>query len=247
MGNNFGRLDPKEHGFGRIPSEYDNRDYNLRAFMPRGILKTTFITHKLWQFWGTTLDQELTNHCVGMAMAHFGINLPINTKYTKEDAHDFYYKCKVEDGMPDEENGTYIRSAVKVLKDEGRINTYAFARDMETIKWWLLNRGPLIVGTIWTVGMLTPDEKYKIYSSGDIVGGHAYIINEWTFDDYLGIVNSWGQNWGKEGKAYMHVDEFAKIFYYDGEAVTALELPHESKKCVGGGRWFNNVVKILMR
>ena len=145
-----------KYGLGRKPSPFDERDYNLESYIPKEALKKRLmpeVLYKKWDFPTESLDQGSTPHCVGYSMASFGINSPVNTMYTNEDGHRFYYLCKEKDGEPGEENGSYIRSAAKVLKDEGRINAYAFAYNMDSIKWWMINKGPMIAGTIWTEGM----------------------------------------------------------------------------------------------
>lgn len=235
-------MDNLNRQFGRVPSPPDNRDFKLSHFMPRGALKQTFITSKKWDFPVESLDQEISNHCCGFAMADFGINLPTFTKYTNDDGHKFYYLCKIEDGEPGMEDGSYIRSVVKVLKNLGKIEAYAFAYDMESIKWWILNRGPMIVGTAWTEGMMIPDEENIIHVIGRTVGGHAYLLNEWREDGYIGIQNSWGTSWGDNGKAYIGSEDFKKIFMYDGEAVTAVEIVKENffKRFF---KWMNVVCK----
>jgi hypothetical protein len=223
-----------EHSLGRLPSPFDPRDYNLTDFMPKGILKISAITERNWEFLAEPLSQGATNHCVGFSMADFGINLPIQDFYTNEIGHQFYYMCKEIDGEPNAENGSYVRSAAKVLKSVGRIDAYAFAPDISIIKWWILNRGPMIVGTIWTDVMFSPNENNIIDIGGTVVGGHAYLLNEWTKDNYIGIQNSWGTEWGNNGKAYISSANFDKIFRYGGEAMTAVELPlvaNTSKKC----------------
>lgn len=216
----------EKFNFGRKPSPFDIQDYKLASFIPKGIYKETGIIEKDWEFIGKALDQENTPHCVGFSGASFGINLPVNTKYRNEDGHRFYYLCKEIDGEPGAENGSYIRSIAKVLKNNlKRIDGYAFAGNIDEIKWWLLNRGPMIAGTIWTEDMLHPDEKNVIHIGGEVVGGHAYLLNEWTKDNFIGIQNSWDDYWGVDGKAYISAQDFETLFKYDGEVMTAVELP----------------------
>ncbi len=229
--------------FGRKPSPLDMRDYNLRNYMPKKT-KLEVIGSKKWDFWGEPLDQGSTPHCVGFSMANFGINLPVHTPYLDDDGHKFYYKCKIVDEEPNEENGSYIRSAAKVLKSEGIISTYAFAFDIYAIKWWILNKSPMIVGTIWTEEMLNPKADNTISTSGGILGGHAYLLNEWRDDDYIGIQNSWGSAWGVNGKAYIKASDFEKIFKYDGEAMTAVEIDgHTMKRPCPLEELFKNLFK----
>jgi hypothetical protein len=228
--------------FGRIQSPIDNRDWDLDDFIPEQPFYRIAQDAK-WDFPCTVLDQENTTHCVGFSMAHFGINLPTFTQYTKQDAHDFYYMCKEVDGYPKQEDGTTVRSAARVLQDAGAINHYAFAKDIESIRWWLLNRGPLIVGTIWTENMMTPDAEGRLDITGFILGGHAYLINEWRKEGIIGIKNSWGPGWGNNGKAYITVDDFKALLEYGGEALACVELQDYKVKreC-----WFIKLVRRII-
>lgn len=227
----------KKYPLGRIPSPPDLRDYDLRSFIP--MIKSDIEKHESdWDFPLKSLDQKETPHCVGFSAASWGINSPTNTEFANADGHRFYYECKVVEGQPGEENGAYIRSIGKVLKANKHLEAYAFAPDINTIKYWLLYKGPIIAGTIWTEGMFTPDENNVIHPTGSSVGGHAYLLNEWRADDYIGIQNSWGESWGKNGKAYISKEDFEVIFAQGGEALAAVEIvkcPQEAeeteKKC----------------
>jgi len=233
-----------ERKFGYIPSEYDGRDYKLRNCIPpiRGVSPVK----RVWDFPVTPLDQETSVHCVGFCMAHFGINLPTFTLYNKKDAHEFYYKCKVVEDEPKIENGAQMRSAAKVLQDEEVVNGYAFAHSLSEIKWWLLNRGPIMIGTIWTSEMMLPKPGNILSTGGDILGGHAYLLNEWREDGYIGIQNSWGSAWGEKGKAYIKAEDLEKLFWYGGEAIAAIEIENYNKmSCKFLRKLLNKIIEFL--
>jgi hypothetical protein len=208
------------HGLGRLPSPLDIRDYRLAAFIPP--LKGNLSGSKSWDFPSEPLNQDLTAHCVGFAMADFGINLPVQTMYTNQDGHDFYYKCKVVDGAPGKEDGTSLRAAAIVLRQLEKIPSYAFAATTDEITYWILNKGPMIAGTKWTADMFFPNTDNIIRPTGDVKGGHGYLINGKTSDGFYHIQNSWGE-WGVDGGAYISISDFEILLRNDGEAIAAVE------------------------
>lgn len=211
--------------FGYRKSPFDARDYNLRNFIPLGAkLSLDTIESKDWVYPDDPLDQKETQHCLGFGMAGFRVNLPTYHCMTNDDAHAYYYMAKALEGDPHGEDGAYARSAAEVLLDLKIIDAYAFAPDIATIKWWLINRSPLMVGTMWLQGMMLPDSNNIVHATGSLCGGHFYIINEWTENNYIGIQNSWGDDWGIHGKAYISQADFEKLFTYYGEAITCVEL-----------------------
>jgi hypothetical protein len=150
------------------------------------------------------------------------------TLLTNDIGHALYYMCKEEDKEPKAENGSSIRSLAKVLKKVKRINGYAFATNISVVRWWLLNKGPLMMGTIWTKDMFTPNSDNIIIPTGDVVGGHAYLGDEVKYInsvECIGFHNSWGEDWGIKGRAYISFTDFEKILRQFGEVMTAVELP----------------------
>jgi hypothetical protein len=208
---------------GRNRSKFDARDYSLSAFMPRKGANAFVAPDTRWEFALPTLNQGDTGHCVGFSMADWGICFPVQDAFTNANGHSFYYKCKIVDGEPEQENGSTVRSAATVLRQEGMIDAYAFASSVNEIKYWLVNKGPLIIGTDWTNDMFTPDSENVIHPTGDVAGGHAYLINEVKDDALFGIQNSWGNEWGIMGRAYIPISEFSVLFRYGGEALAAVE------------------------
>ena len=207
---------------GRKPSPVDNRDYKLGSYIDykEGVTQPL---SKIWDFDSKSLDQSIFPHCTGFAIANWGICSPVNDKYTNADGHDFYYKCKVIDGEPKEENGSTIRSVAKVLKNEGKINTYAFSSTIDEIKYWILNKSPMIVGTEWYEGMMSTRFGF-VEPTGKMLGGHAYLMIGYENGNFI-FQNSWG-NWGISGTGRFKMSEsnFAKIFENDGEVLATIEL-----------------------
>jgi hypothetical protein len=216
-------MNPKEFGLGRNESPIDRKDWKLADFMPPVLGDLNGET--LWAFNAMPLDKLDTGHCVGFGGANFGINDPIQDAYTEHDGHDFYYQAKQIDGQPRLENGSTVRSIAKVLKNIGRIDAYAFAANVDEVTYWLLHNGPVIAGTMWAEGMFKPDENNIIHISGNIAGGHCYLLNGKTADGYYRIHNSWGDRWGFHGEALISISDFNMLFQLSGEAMTAVELP----------------------
>ena len=221
---------PPSLQFGRIPSQPDPRDYRLADFMPGRVARfftaLTF-TSRTWLYPRAALNQGTTPHCVGFSMASFGNCEPTFDTYVDADGHQFYAECKRVDGMPTQDGST-IRAAAKVLKARGRIPSYAFAATVDEIKWWILNRSPVIVGTVWTEGMLRPDTSYVIRATGKVLGGHAYLLLGYDGTHFRGL-NSWGRWWGNDGQFKIPEADFKAIFAQGGEAVTAVEVAEPDK------------------
>lgn len=86
------------------------------------------------------------------------------------------------------------------------------------------------MGTAWHEGMFSPDANNVIHPTGNVVGGHAYIIDELKDGNLYGIQNSWGNYWGVNGKAYISEGDLASIFSNGGEALSAVELSATMEK-----------------
>ena len=63
-----------------------------------------------------------------------------------------------------------------------------------------LQTGPVIVGTVWTTPMFTPDPAGFVHPRGQVEGGHEYLVRGCHLgatpdDQYLICDNSWGEGW----------------------------------------------------
>jgi hypothetical protein len=224
----------KKFGLGRRTSPFDARDYRLASFMPMFAGNDFIAPDTNWELPTAPLNQKDTPHCGGFSIATWGNTLPVQDNFVDQDGHDFYYKAKIFDSEPGQENGTCERSVAKVLKQERLIDAYAFASSVPEAKWWLVNKGPLLVGSYWTRGLFTPDSNNIVHITGEVVGGHAYVINQIKNNDLLGIQCAWGENWGVHGKAYIPISEFAVLFRQEGEIIATTELPSRALQSNSG-------------
>lgn len=88
---------------------------------------------------------------------------------------------------------------------------------------------PLMTGTPWLEQMDDPDDAGLVTVGGQIRGGHEYSVvgyrRRGTVADYsqdrVYCVNSWGVTWGRRGRFFMRVSDWAKLLEQDGD-VTVL-------------------------
>ncbi len=187
---------------------------------------------KIWTNPRAVLDQGDYGTCVGNGWAQWGNTNPVNDSYVEKDARAIYYEATVIDGQPDDpdkpgggQNGSYVPSGAKAMKDRGRLAAYAFADTTDEITQWVTTKGPLVVGTDWTEDMFNPSVSGLVKPTGQVAGGHCYLllgyhksVNQYEF------LNSWGQNWGASGHFFMTVPNFATLLGQQGEALASIEL-----------------------
>jgi len=205
------------HGLGRIPSPPDGNDWQLKRF-----LSAPEVTERFWDI-GPILDQGSTPHCVGFSSAGWGNCLPVDDDWQDKDGHAIYRECKVLDGELDGENGSYVRTAAKVLQNRERIDNYAFGSVSDAHRF-LLTQGPVVFGIDWYSGMGDPDENGVIRPTGYVAGGHA-ILAYGADENYCHLQNSWGKSWGNDGCCKISWADLETCFGQWGEAMAAVELP----------------------
>jgi hypothetical protein len=173
------------------------------------------------------LDQGQTGHCVGFGWTGWVDAMPVEGNLQNADGHAIYYECKVIDGEPLAENGSYVRSGALALRNRGRLAAFAFAKNTTEIDDWINTHGPVVVGTSWTNDMFNPDAKGYVKPTGGVAGGHCYLMLERVDDeDAYVFQNSWGASWGQNGRFRMKRSDFGSLLQDSGEACCAAELPH---------------------
>lgn len=216
-------------GLGRLTAP-DDRDKNfpVTAILPAKESKKQIKYHNEGGWHG---DQGSLPACVGYGWAHFLKNGRNTQKLLKEpDPVAYYHLAQQLDEYPGENYaGSSVRGGAKAMQQLGFLDSYLWASNIDEVIQTVLEVGPMVVGTIWTRAMSTPQGKdHIIKPGGPIDGGHCYLINGINLKRGRGglarMQNSWGQGWGDTGNAWMELTDMEKLlFAWDGEACMAIE------------------------
>lgn len=210
---------------GRLPAT-DLRDHRfpLRAPSPTR-------TYRMWHV-RRVLDQSSTSACVGFSGTAWMDCGPVRNLTPDAGAFDYafnlYRECQRHDEWDGEEPsyfGTSVRALFKVLQARGIVESYHWAWNTAQIVAWVLERGPVVLGTVWTDSMFNPGKGGLLKVEGNVIGGHAYLcVGANTKTRTVRCLNSWGQSYGVKGRFTLTFDDLDKLMREDGEAATAVEL-----------------------
>ncbi len=205
--------------FGRLDA-IDDRDHLHRMALAVGQVTRT----DMHWITGPVLDQGQQPHCVGYAWKQFLQTTPRRT-LVGPDGDMIYHEAQLVDEWPGEGyDGTSVRAGAKVLTSRGHLNEYIWGFDVETIRGYVLMRGPVTIGSFWYDGMMNPDTNGWVYRTGNMIGGHAYLACGYSSKrNAFRCVNSWGLGWGQRGKFWLHRDELSALIGQGGEACSAIE------------------------
>jgi hypothetical protein len=208
------------HGLGRRPAP-DERDkrFPMTAAL---VAIPARPSRKTWRVWWKG-DQGASPHCVGYSWYAMLRSLPLLQREPQAD-YIYHEAQKVDEWDGEGYAGTSVRAGAKILQREGKLLSYGWGYDLETVLQWLAFKGPVVLGTTWHDDMFTPNPAGIVSRTGASVGGHAYIAL--GYDDKAGLLycqNSWGTDWGVKGRFYLRYADADRLIRDDGEACTALE------------------------
>lgn len=212
-----------DRGLGRRQAP-DERD---RAFLLKEILPEPTRDYRYWWARGAQLDQGNTGTCVGHAWAHYIEDGPVTHKGTIDPFQIYDRATELDEWQGNEGDryfGTSVRAGVKALAEKGLVTEYRWAFTLHDVVQTLLTAGPVVVGTDWHQSMSTPDPDGFVRPDGNVVGGHAYLLNGVSVRTRkFRFKNSWGTSYGFSGSAWICFEDFEPLFKAQGEACLAIE------------------------
>lgn len=151
--------------------------------------------------------------------------------FTEEGAVTLYHDITANDPYdgtyPPDDTGSDGLSAAQTLQRAGIIPGYEHVFGVSQALA-ALQKFPLLVGTVWTESMFEPTPHGVMEVSGEVVGGHEWIVDEYVpvqsrggaaSWDLIGGTTSWGTGFGVGGRFYLTVGNFDRLLRQDGDVI----------------------------
>ena len=212
-------------GFGRLV-EHDERS---RAF---GAARAPVEQSVLHGHSAPVLDQGDSSSCTGHALAQCINTDPFarcrQNYLTSEHAWDLYSLATRLDSFkwtyPPDDRGSSGLAVAKAGWRRGYLARYAHAFGFESF-CRVLQTQPVIVGTPWFKGMNKPGANGFVSLTGANEGGHEYLALGIDYSEKsITFLNSWGADWGVNGRFKVRFEDFAKLLKARGDVVVPVPL-----------------------
>ena len=196
--------------------------------------ETTVRTRRFWKQDGWWGDQGNTGTCVAFALTHRHADPPMRhaeVPYERQWVYDLYVEATGDTSL---QEGTWAHVVARRMMERGLIKSFEWVTSPAALRYAVLERGTVCVGTYWHEQMFWPRAEHNnkyLHVEGPIVGGHEYLVNaielepEFGGPPYYRVKNSWGRNWGKNGTARIACTDLeALVFDNYGDAVVLSEV-----------------------
>jgi hypothetical protein len=153
---------------------------------------------------------------------------PTDAAFDENFAVGVYSECTSMDPFsgqyPPTDTGSDGLTVAKVFVKRGLISGFKHATSLEAVLT-ALSVQPVIVGTKWLNDMFTPEADGRLKVSGSVAGGHEYMLDELDVENKrVWIHNSWGDEWGINGRAYITWDDLAKLLADNGDCTVFVPI-----------------------
>ncbi len=206
-------------------------DHQSRGF--QATVRQQKIVSKDWKRYCDAFDQGDIGSCTGNAMAGALTTEPFFEQGRKIDEslavllYSFATRLDYISGhYPPDDTGSSGLAVAKVAHKLGYIRAYHHTFTLAGLLASLSHTGPVIVGISWYSSFDNPvgiDSMLEITSDAEVRGGHEV--------ELLGIdaenrivkgINSWGRDWGTNGRFTMSFDTLHRLLDEKGDCVVPI-------------------------
>lgn len=199
----------------------DLRSLNYPVLTPKDYKPRSYT----WSSGGVVLDQGAQGACVGFGWAHELAARPAPVKGVDANVALQIYRDaqKIDEWAGEEYEGTSVLAGAKTAQSKGYITEYRWCLSIEDLVVALGYHGPVVIGVDWYTGMFSAGTNGFIKPTGRIEGGHCVMLNlvrlvklvDGTIDylnSFVGGVNSWGGDWGINGRFKIALIDMMVLF-----------------------------------
>ncbi len=199
----------------RVP-QFDERSWSYPIRELLGARKPRSYTWPL-KTWN---DQGREGACVGFAWSHELAAAPVKVPTDNEVGLRIYREAQKIDQWPGEAySGTSVLAGAQVAKALGYIPEYRWAFGAQDVIDTVGTYGTCVLGMNWYQGMFGPDENGFLRPTGRVAGGHALVcLGVNLRGEYVTLHNSWGRDWGVNGRARLAFPDLDRLLREDGDA-----------------------------
>lgn len=207
--------------------EFDerSRNYPIRAMIAPTIKPRSYT----WRC-DDVLDQGPDGACVGFAFTHEMIARPaevggLDAAFAKQAV---YWEAQKLDQWPGGAypgaspfyEGTSVLAGAKRAVALGAAEAYRWSFSLGDLILGIGYHGPAVLGVNWYESMFSPDGDGFIDVTGPVAGGHAILCMAVNIrGGFFTLQNSWGDDWGIEGRCRIAFDQMDLLLRDRGEAV----------------------------
>jgi hypothetical protein len=123
---------------------------------------------------------------------------------------------------PPNDNGSCGLSIAKALCAKGVVHSYQHIYTADEA-YCAIQEYPIIIGMYWYNDMYHPALDGQIQPTGGIAGGHEVLVREIDVDQKrVWIDNSWGNEYGINGRAWLTFDDFEIVMKNNGDGIVLM-------------------------